>query len=541
MRFSKKLYLLLLVFSAGFIVFGILAKTTIDTIKVSGPVYTEIILDKDLVADILPPPEYIIEAYLVVLQALDTGQPEAAKGAGERLKVLKADYDTRHLYWDKTLPQGPKRQLLLNESYNPAIAFFSKAEQDFLPAVASGNHEKARALAFGELKQLYDTHRIAIDKLVKVANDDAAAHEKSALAIIVNRAWLMLGVGLLILVGTVAAGLMIVRQVLARLGGEPDAVAEIVARVSHGDLSVTVGTAQTGSLMADIGGMVDRLRQVVGEMTQIASGVASASAELQTTSLEISRAAEGASEQVSGIATASEEMSATSYDIAKNCEAAAGASRCSAETAHHGETIVQAAIGGMAGLATRVQEVAHSVSALGTRSDQIGAIVGTIEDIADQTNLLALNAAIEAARAGEQGRGFAVVADEVRALAERTTRATREIGEMIKAIQQETHLAVAAMAESVADVDASAGAAGSSEQALREILMQIDAVTSQISMIATAAEQQTSTTSEVSSSLYHVSDVVQQAARGAGETATAASMLAREAQELQQLVRQFTL
>ncbi|WP_281185030.1 methyl-accepting chemotaxis protein [Trichlorobacter lovleyi] len=541
MRFSKKLYLLLLVFSLGFILFALLAKTTIDVIKVSGPVYTEIVLDKDLVADILPPPEYIIEAYLVVLQALDTGQPDAAKGAGERLKVLKADYDARHLYWDKTLSPGPKRDLLLNESYKPAIEFFAKAEQAFLPLLAAGDHEKARALAFGELKQQYDAHRIAIDKLVKVANDDAAAHEKRALAIISSRSWLMVGIGLLILLGAVVAGLMIVRQVLERLGGEPDAVAEVVARVSHGDLSVSVDAAQPGSLMADIGGMVDRLRQVVGEMSQIASGVASASTELQTTSLEISRAAEGASQQVSGIATASEEMSATSYNIAKNCEAAADASRCSAETAHDGEKIVQKTIGGMAGLATRVQEVAHSVSALGTRSDQIGAIVGTIEDIADQTNLLALNAAIEAARAGEQGRGFAVVADEVRALAERTTRATREIGEMIKAIQVETHQAVTAMAESVTDVDASAGAAGSSEKALQEILMQIDAVTSQISMIATAAEQQTTTTSEVSNSLFQVSDVVQQAARGAAETATAASMLAREAQELQQLVRQFTL
>ncbi|QOX80616.1 methyl-accepting chemotaxis protein [Trichlorobacter lovleyi] len=351
----------------------------------------------------------------------------------------------------------------------------------------------------------------------------------------------MLGVGLLILLGAVAAGLVIVRQVLARLGGEPDAVAELVARVSHGDLSVSVEAAPPGSLMADIGVMVEQLRKVVGDMTQIASGVASASIQLQTTSLEISRAAEGASQQVNGIATASEEMSATSQDIARNCEAAAGASRSSAETASDGEKIVHSAIGGMGGLATRVQEVAHSVSALGTRSDQIGAIVGTIEDIADQTNLLALNAAIEAARAGEQGRGFAVVADEVRALAERTTRATREIGEMIKAIQQETHQAVTAMAESVTDVDASAGAAGSSEKALQEILMQIDAVTSQISMIATAAEQQTTTTSEVSNSLFQVSDVVQQAARGAAETATAASMLAREAQELQQLVKQFTL
>ncbi len=541
MRFSTKLYLLLLVFSLGFVIFGVLANNTINTVKVAGPVYNEIIQDKDLVADILPPPEYIIEPYLVVLQALDTNQPDAAKLAADRLKSLKADYDDRHAYWDKSLPAGPKRELLLNESYKPALDFFAVAEQEFLPALASGNHEKARALAFGALKQRYDSHRAAVDKLVKVANDDAAAHEKKALHIIATRTWLMVGIGLVILLGAATAGFMMVKQVLARLGGEPDAVAAVVARVSHGDLSVAVQDARPGSLMADIAGMVDQLRTTVGDMAQIAAGVASASAQLQTTSHGISQASTGVSQQVSGIATASEEMSATSHDIARNCEAAAQASRQSADTAHSGEQVVQSAIGGMGELAARVHGVAESVSALGKRSDQIGAIVGTIEDIADQTNLLALNAAIEAARAGEQGRGFAVVADEVRALAERTTQATREIGEMIKAIQQETHRAVDAMMVSVKDVEASAAAAGSSEKALAEILRQIDAVTTQISMIATAAEQQTITTTEVSGNLFQVSEVVQQSARGAGETATAAAMLAREAQELNALVGQFTV
>ena len=234
-------------------------------------------------------------------------------------------------------------------------------------------------------------------------------------------------------------------------------------------------------------------------------------------------------------------MSATSQDIARNCESAADASRSSAAAAQHGEQIVQHAVGGMGGLADQVQEVADSVSALGTRSDQIGAIVGTIEDIADQTNLLALNAAIEAARAGEQGRGFAVVADEVRALAERTTKATKEIGEMIKAIQSETQQAVHAMAHSVTEVGNNASVAGSSTEAIRSILGQIDEVTAQINMIATAAEEQTATTSEIANNLFQVSGVVQQTAHGAGETATAAAQLAREAQELQQLVSYFRL
>jgi methyl-accepting chemotaxis protein len=152
-------------------------------------------------------------------------------------------------------------------------------------------------------------------------------------------------------------------------------------------------------------------------------------------------------------------------------------------------------------IADRVQNTARTVDSLGERSDQIGAIVATIEDIADQTNLLALNAAIEAARAGEMGRGFAVVADEVRALAERTTKATREIGEMIKAIQSETKSAVAAMNQGVQEVEAGTHDAERSGAALEQILAEIDAVTDQVKQISTAAEEQSATTGEITDNM----------------------------------------
>jgi methyl-accepting chemotaxis protein len=188
-----------------------------------------------------------------------------------------------------------------------------------------------------------------------------------------------------------------------------------------------------------------------------------------------------------------------------------------------------------------VKESAKTVGSLGSRSDQIGAIIGTIEDIADQTNLLALNAAIEAARAGEQGRGFAVVADEVRALAERTTRATREIGEMIKAIQNETRGAVTAMEMGVHQVESGTEEAAKSGQALQEILQQVNDVAMQVNQIATAAEEQTATTREISRNMQQITEVVQQTSQGAQDSATAASRLSGNAEELQKLVQHFKL
>jgi methyl-accepting chemotaxis protein len=192
-------------------------------------------------------------------------------------------------------------------------------------------------------------------------------------------------------------------------------------------------------------------------------------------------------------------------------------------------------------IAERVKATAETVGTLGSRSDQIGAIVGTIEDIADQTNLLALNAAIEAARAGEQGRGFAVVADEVRALAERTTKATKEIGQMIKAIQQETKGAVTSMEDGVKEVVNGTAKAARSGEALQDILTQINAVTMQVDQIATAAEQQTATTNEISRNILQITEVVNDTASGALQSANASSQLASLAERLQQLVGRFTL
>jgi len=234
-------------------------------------------------------------------------------------------------------------------------------------------------------------------------------------------------------------------------------------------------------------------------------------------------------------------MSATSGDIAQNCQSAAEGAQRASRTAQDGFDVVKHTIDGIKFRGAKTRENARIVESLGKRSDQIGDIVATIEDIADQTNLLALNAAIEAARAGEQGRGFAVVADEVRALAERTTRATKEISEMIKAIQSETKQAITSMEDGVRGTEQGAIEAARLETSLSDILQQINDVAMQVNQIATAAEEQTATTSEISSNMQQITEVVQQTSHGAHESATAAAQLNGNAEELQRLVRQFKL
>lgn len=310
----------------------------------------------------------------------------------------------------------------------------------------------------------------------------------------------------------------------------------------EGDLTKRIevlSNDELGRLGCSFNLFVEKLQQIIAMVAENTSQVAAAAGQVYSTSEQMATGAEEVAAQAGTVATASEEMAATSNEIANNCMMAAEGSREASSSASGGSRVVEETITVMNRISERVREAAQTVEGLGARSDLIGEIIGTIQDIADQTNLLALNAAIEAARAGEQGRGFAVVADEVRALAERTTKATREIGEMIKGIQQETGRAVSSMEEGVKEVATGTSEAAKSGDALQEILDRINGVTGQVSQIATAAEQQTATTAEITNNIQQITTVVEATARGAQESASAASRLTGLATELQGLVGQF--
>lgn len=314
--------------------------------------------------------------------------------------------------------------------------------------------------------------------------------------------------------------------------------------IGEGDLTKRLAydnRNEIGDMCRSFNIFMEKLQTTISQIVGITSQLAGASVQMQETSRQIAQGTGQVSSESVGVATATEEMAATSSEIAKNCIIAVNEAVRTTSSAQSGVTIVEQTVANMNSIAARVTSAATTVEALGHRSDQIGEIIGTIEDIADQTNLLALNAAIEAARAGEQGRGFAVVADEVRALAERTTKATRTIGEMISAIQSETSTAVESMNQGVEDVAIGVQGARHSGEALGAILDQIATVTSQLNQIATAAEQQTATTHEISKNMTRISDVVHSTADNAQDSADSAQQLNTLAHDLKSVVGRFKL
>jgi methyl-accepting chemotaxis protein len=319
---------------------------------------------------------------------------------------------------------------------------------------------------------------------------------------------------------------------------------EAIEEVARGDLTKRIevtSTDEIGDMARHFNGFVEKLHEAITHVAESSDAVSSAARTLDSATEQMAAGVEEAAIQVNSVATASEEMSKTSSEIAQNCVLAARSSDEATRSGNTGEAVTRQTMSIMGRISDRVKDSAEVIKSLGARSDQIGQIVGLINDVADQTNLLALNAAIEAARAGEHGRGFAVVADEVRKLAERTAVATKEINSTIRAMQTETKKAVSSMEEGVNEVGIGTAEAAKSGEALQEILDQINKVTSEINQIAVASEQETATTNGIASSIQQISQVMHETARTIQENATSSSQLAELANGLQVLVKQFRL
>jgi methyl-accepting chemotaxis protein len=470
--------------------------------------------------------------------ALIASDQDQRKSDLERLATTSEAITKRFDELDRTIttPEGKATLKVLKDQRSA----YREVLKEVIELVAANRDPEAKLIISAKLRPLQVLYFESVEKMIALQGKRIAAASKS---IDETNAQANSEIIIALLVSLFAAafiGFQITRSITLPLQES----IRVNRAIAEGDLSVSVQVDrqdEIGELNASAQQMVDNLRSIIGHLSGTSDQVASAATTLHANAERIATASEEVASQAGTVATAGEEMASTSGDIAQSCNKAAEASQHASSVATEGAVVVRKTVDVMGRIAEKVQLSARTVESLGARSDQIGDIVGTIEDIADQTNLLALNAAIEAARAGEQGRGFAVVADEVRALAERTTKATKEISEMIKSIQSETKGAVGTMEDGVREVESGTAEAAKSGLALQEILDGINAVTMQVSQIATAAEEQTATTNEISNNIQQMSDVVQQTARGAQDSSQSASMLSNLAADLKVVVGKFKL
>ncbi|MBC3206494.1 methyl-accepting chemotaxis protein [Pseudomonas sp. SWRI111] len=342
---------------------------------------------------------------------------------------------------------------------------------------------------------------------------------------------------LALLVGIIAA-VIITRQITRPLRE----TLAVVERIASGDLTQNVTVTrrdELGVLQQGIARMGVTLRDLISGIRDGVTQIASAAEELSAVTEQTSAGVNSQKIETDQVATAMHEMTATVQEVARNAEEASQAAAAADGEAREGDKVVNEAIAQIERLASEVVRSTEAMSVLQQESDKIGSVMDVIKAVAEQTNLLALNAAIEAARAGEAGRGFAVVADEVRGLAQRTQKSTEEIEGLVAGLQNGTQQVSAVMNNSRALTDSSVALTRKAGVSLENITRTVSNIQSMNQQIAAAAEQQSAVAEEISRSIINVRDVSEQTAAASDETAASSVELARLGGQLQQMVSHF--
>ncbi|HUI63857.1 MAG TPA: methyl-accepting chemotaxis protein [Bacteroidota bacterium] len=456
----------------------------------------------------------------------------------EKINALQARIDTTLPEFEKTIIAGNIR-----EAFNDFVGArneYTPKLRNCIAMAAAGKKKEAYAYARADVAPIRTKMAATLQKLVELKKGRAEETARSNSDLAGHATWIMLvamALGFLLPAGVG----MFLAALFSRPIGNLAAKAETIA---SGDLTVHVpvdSKDEVGQLALAFARMVESLRDTIAGVGESSAAVASASSQISSSTEEMAAGAQEQTSQAAEVASAVEEMTKTIQENSKNTGNTAETAKQVKSAAEEGGRVVEETVAGMRRIADVVNRSADTVRTLGKSSNQIGEIIGVIDDIADQTNLLALNAAIEAARAGEQGRGFAVVADEVRKLAERTTKATKEIAGMIRTIQAETAGAVASMEEGTMEVNNGIGLAERAGTSLKAIVGMVQKLTDMVSQIAAASEEQSSASEQISKNVEAISSVTNQTASATQQIARAAEDLNRLTENLQANMDKFTL
>ena len=485
---QKQLAVVLLTVATGFAVFGAFSWRTLDLLRVRGETYQQIVQSKDLIADTLPPPNFIIESYLTALQLAHNQDPATRQELADRLLQLHAEYDQRRQYWQqKHLPEALAKQFL-QVAHTPAAAFYELVQTRLIPAANAGD-ETAIAAALRAMDEAYRAHRQAIEGVVRTAQQaNVRAEARADRLLEVSRA-----AQIAVFVTSLLLGGLVFYFVSSRLIRDVGELNGHIGRFAQGDLSVPVALARSDEL-GDMAQGIDHTRRalagLVNEIRDQASDMMDAVSVLSRAAQSVDHGAQNQTDAANTMAAAVEEMLANVVGIGASTEHLQQLSQRVGTRSTASDISLKTMVSQVQEISKRVHASAADVRVLSETGERILRIVTVISEIADQTNLLALNAAIEAARAGDQGRGFAVVADEVRQLASRTAASTLEISTLIEALHAATNKAVESIARGSDYTTLTVSTAEGAQRSLQETALDIDALVVDIAHITEALREQ---------------------------------------------------
>jgi methyl-accepting chemotaxis protein len=465
-------------------------------------------------------------------KAVYTRDKSPLEGAPEKRKAYLAALEKL----EKMETEKEGKDIIARFKASAAEARESNAKMS--KAIAAGDWDEA--LAVLKTKTDPPPYIAIVQELVKYQEDGVQAKYKEILSGNHGIRLVLIFFGIAALVIGVFVSMCITRSITMPIRKN----IEVAQTLAEGNLSVDVEADRKdefGEEMRAFKTMVDKWKRLIAAVKSSAASVASASHQLSASAEQLARGGTAQVERTIQVSTASEEMSQASLDIAKNANSISESAKEMLGTAERGSGIVDQSVGEVKEIAKTVHKSSEFVQDLGSQSEKIGEIVSVINDIADQTNLLALNAAIEAARAGEAGRGFAVVADEVKKLAERTSKATKEIGGMISSIKGGVENAVGSMSEASQSVEAGVDLSNKAGAALIDIVSSASNLQSMVQQIATAIEEMNSTTDEIAKDIEQVASVTKDASNSAEQVTQAALELSSLSVSLEQSVQEFKI
>ena len=539
---GKKLMVLLAVFIVGYTIFGLVSFTTLNTIRIHGNLYNQIIMSKDLIADVLPPPGYIIESYLDVLQMANETDPAQIDYFATELKRRQTDYAERHQFWinEPLLEQGALRDAMLTGAYDPAIRFYDIVFNRFIPAIQSGNREYAAELAHGDLKNLYTIHRKSIDQVVAGA---AEKYEKTeAMAIMTVQRDIK---ALFIIASVIIAVAALIVYFIMNIITKPIVkLTDTLKDISEGEGDLTqripvTSKDEVGRLAENFNKFIESVHKIIVAVKDSSEEVASGNNELAATMEELSTTFNSQSEQVSSVAQNMASISNDSKNIVQSLAGSITKMQVANSSVKEGSSQLHNARGNMDDIKDKTEELSTTIVSLAESSGKIGDILSVINDIADQTNLLALNAAIEATRAGDAGRGFAVVADEVRKLAERTQRSTSEISAIITSLQKESNAASGEMDGANASVNNCLGSIKKTDELFNMVVSSVREIDSATQDVNNTMNDQFTMVQTVSDNTNAIAAGIEESMHAVNEVVTTVTHLQQRAETLKRIVSQF--
>jgi len=550
--FKYRMTLLAATFLLGLVVTHIMYAVMIRTVSVNGPLYDRIVADKDLIADVLPPPQYIIESYLVVLQMVREEDAAERTNLIDRFEQLESEYDAQHTYWvnywaneldEKDLKEVALKNMLVVDSYKPAKEFYDIVNKQVIaPLKAGATIDELDKSVRGSVNDRYQEHRKAVDEVVKMANTRIEEGQTKAKDSV--RRWLIVQVvfGIVVIAVLAAISRMIGRAILVPTAGLIDRMNDMAEGAADLTKRVEVDSEdEIGQLSALINAVIQRIHDLIARVRMATIQLNATAMQIAAAAGEQSSTVQGFNASTSEIAASVKQISATGQELLTTVEDVHGLADQTSASADSGRTGLVSMEETMEQLSEATGSISSKLGMIREKAGSINTVVETITKVADQTNLLSINAAIEAEKAGEAGRGFLVVAREIRRLADQTAVATLDIEQMVRQMQDAVSAGVMEMDKFSEQVRTCIAQVAEVSGQIGDVIGQVQGLGEQFHAVSSGMRQQSQGARQIDEAMAQLVSGVHQVSGTAKDFNMAADHLRRSATELQDEVGQFTV